>query len=75
MHQPVEMELTPGTKYSWCSCGKSQNQPFCDQKSHIGTGKAPKEFSVSTTRKVWLCMCKQTNTVPYCDGSHNKIKS
>ena len=26
---PAVMELEPST-YHWCACGKSQNQPFCD---------------------------------------------
>ncbi len=71
---PVEMELEPGKTYSWCQCGRSKNQPFCDKQSHIGTGKSPKEFTVSIRRKVWLCMCKETKLQPYCDGSHNKLK-
>ncbi|MBI1768236.1 MAG: CDGSH iron-sulfur domain-containing protein [Bacteroidetes bacterium] len=71
---PAELELEPGIVYSWCRCGRSKNQPFCDKGSHIGTGLEPKEFTVSSKRKVWLCMCKQTKLVPYCDGSHNKLK-
>jgi CDGSH-type Zn-finger protein len=26
---PYAVELTPGD-YSWCACGRSKNQPFCD---------------------------------------------
>jgi len=71
--QPIEIELEPGRIYSWCQCGRSKNQPFCDM-SHVGTGILPKEFKVTTKRKVWLCMCKQTKTIPYCDGSHARLK-
>ncbi|MBS1951532.1 MAG: Glutamate synthase [NADPH] large chain [Cytophagales bacterium] len=70
---PVQVELQPGKTYSWCQCGRSKNQPFCDTVSHIGTGIEPKEFSVLTARKVWLCMCKHTKMIPYCDGTHNKL--
>ncbi|MCZ8488180.1 CDGSH iron-sulfur domain-containing protein [Vibrio lentus] len=28
---------------TFCTCGKSKNQPFCDG-SHAGTGFKPKEF-------------------------------
>jgi CDGSH-type Zn-finger protein len=73
-NQPVEIELQAGKVYSWCQCGRSKTQPFCDKVSHVNTGIEPKDFSVSKNRKVWLCMCKQTKTVPYCDGSHNKLK-
>ena len=72
-NKPMEIELEPGHIYSWCQCGRSKNQPYCDKVSHVGTGISPKDFSVSSRRKVWLCMCKQTNTQPYCDGSHNKL--
>ncbi|HEY9007869.1 CDGSH iron-sulfur domain-containing protein [Ohtaekwangia sp.] len=68
--EPVEFELEPGKVYSWCKCGKSGTQPFCDDISHQGTGIEPKKFTVSVKRKAWLCMCKQTKTHPYCDGSH-----
>lgn len=71
---PAEIELEPGKVYSWCQCSRSKTQPFCDNVSHAGTGISPKEFTVSSRRKVWLCMCKQTKLVPYCDGSHNKLK-
>ncbi|HCW09153.1 MAG TPA: hypothetical protein DGG95_17490 [Cytophagales bacterium] len=74
LNGPVEYELQPGKKYSWCQCGRSKTQPFCDQVSHKGTGIEPKDFTVSQTRKVWLCMCKQTKMPPYCDGTHNKLK-
>jgi len=69
-NQPIEIELEAGKEYSWCRCGQSSSQPFCDHRSHVGTGHEPKKFTPSTRRKVWLCMCKQTKTTPYCDGSH-----
>jgi len=72
--QPVQVELQPGVTYKWCRCGLSSNQPYCDDKAHLGTGIEPKVFTVSSPRKVWLCMCKQTKMVPYCDGSHNHLK-
>ena len=27
---PYKIEVQAGKKYSWCSCGLSANQPFCD---------------------------------------------
>lgn len=72
--QPKEVELEAGKTYSWCHCGKSTTQPFCDDVSHKGTGLEPKTFKVTTARKVWLCMCKQTKSFPYCDGSHSKLR-
>ena len=72
-NEPVEIELEAGKTYSWCQCGRSKTQPFCDDASHKGTGIEPKVFKVKTARKVWLCMCKQTKSVPYCDGSHRLL--
>jgi len=71
---PKEVELEPGTTYSWCRCGRSKTQPLCDEASHKGTGLEPRRFNVSTKRKVWLCLCKQTKSPPYCDGTHNTFK-
>lgn len=70
--QPIEVQLEPGKEYRWCRCGRSANQPFCDN-THVGTGIEPKVFSVTVARKVWLCVCKKTRNVPYCDGSHLKL--
>ena len=57
--KPAVMTLEPG-KYSWCSCGHSQNKPFCDG-GHKGTGFTPVAFEVETEKEVALCLCKQTN--------------
>ena len=65
---PTMVELAPGTYY-WCSCGKSQKEPFCDG-SHTGTSNSPVEFVVQEKKKVALCTCQRTKKTPYCDGSH-----
>lgn len=69
--KPVVMQLEPGTYY-WCSCGQSQNQPFCDG-SHKDTGFTPLKFEVAEARQVALCNCKHTQNVPFCDGAHAKL--
>lgn len=71
--QPFEVNLVAGKKYSWCSCGLSKKQPFCD-----GSGRktdlqfAPLRFFVEESKTVLLCGCKQTKTPPYCDGTHKE---
>ena len=67
---PYTVELAPGT-YSWCACGKSKKQPFCDG-SHSGTDFFPETFTLTEQKTVSLCGCKKTKNPPYCDGSHNK---
>ena len=69
--KPAVMTLKPG-KYSWCSCGQSQNQPFCDW-GHKGTGFIPVAFEVETEKEVALCLCKHTKNSPFCDGTHAKL--
>jgi CDGSH iron-sulfur domain-containing protein 3 len=67
---PYTMWLKKGTYY-WCSCGKSETQPFCDS-SHAGSGKKPFEFVINTAAEVSLCGCGKTGRPPYCDGSHDR---
>ncbi len=47
---------------------------MCDG-AHRGTGITPLAFEVKEESEVHLCLCKQTKTPPYCDGSHTKIPS
>lgn len=66
---PIAVELEEGKKYAWCSCGLSENQPFCDGK-HKGSGMAPKVFTAEKSETKYLCTCKQTKNPSFCDGSH-----
>ena len=69
--KPVVMELEAGSYY-WCSCGQSQNQPFCDG-AHKGSGFAPLKFDLAEKQTVALCNCKHTQNIPFCDGAHAKL--
>ena len=68
---PITLNLEVGN-YLWCSCGFSQNQPFCDG-SHHGTKFKPKLLKVEKARPYYLCNCKQSKTGAICDGSHKLI--
>ena len=68
---PSILEIDEGTIY-WCSCGKSKNQPFCDN-SHAGTEFQPMEFIIERKRKYAMCLCKHTKNPPFCDGTHSKL--
>ena len=70
--EPVEVSLAAGEEIYFCTCGKSDNQPFCDG-SHKGTGFTPLAHTPEKTGSAWLCQCKHTGNPPYCDGSHNKL--
>ena len=66
------LDLEPGT-YWWCSCGRSQNQPFCDG-SHKGTEFTPMKFVLEKKKKLSLCQCKRTQKPPYCDQTHRNLE-
>jgi len=65
------MEVEEGKTYYWCSCGKSEKQPFCDG-SHSGTDKTPVQYTAEATREVYFCGCKKTAAQPFCDGTHKE---
>ena len=60
-------------KYFWCSCGRSQKQPYCDG-AHQGSESKPLQFEVEQETVKPLCGCKRTRTPPYCDGTHLNLK-
>lgn len=70
---PKIMNMGKG-KYFWCACGRSKKGAlFCDG-SHKGTGIQPVRVLFEKPQEVAWCMCKQTKTPPFCDGSHNDLK-
>jgi CDGSH-type Zn-finger protein len=68
---PALVTLEPGL-FAWCSCGKSNTQPFCDG-SHSGTKFTPVLFKLAEKQDAWLCQCKQSKNPPYCDGTHKSL--
>lgn len=69
---PFAVDVEKGKSYSWCACGRSKTQPFCDG-SHQGTAIEPVVFTAGKTEEVYLCGCKGTASPPFCDGTHNKL--
>jgi len=73
--EPALVKVVPGKIYAWCSCGLSENQPFCDSK-HKTIDEMPfrsVKVEFEEEKEVWFCQCKQTKTPPFCDDSHNSI--
>ena len=69
---PYPVEVEAGKTYFWCSCGKSQSQPFCDG-SHQGSEFTPVAYKAEQTETKYFCGCKMTANQPFCDGAHAKL--
>ena len=69
-NEPYAVEVEEGKSYTWCACGRSKTQPFCDG-SHQDTGFQPVVFTAEKTDTAYLCGCKKTANRPFCDGTHN----
>lgn len=63
---PIAITLDPGTYYR-CTCGKSQNLPFCDGRHQVNLHH-PIQFTLEQRQKVYICSCGKTTTPPFCDG-------
>ena len=68
-NKPASVDLEQGEEYYFCTCGRSEGQPFCDG-SHVGTGFEPYEFTADEDGEAMLCQCKHTDMKPFCDGTH-----
>ncbi len=69
--KPYVMDMEAGKK-AFCTCGKSDNQPFCNG-AHKGTGMSPIIVAIEEPRKVAWCGCKHSKNGAFCDGSHSKL--
>ena len=71
-NKPIKVRLAKGQEYHFCTCGRSQSQPFCDG-SHAGTAFTPKVIVVDADQDAFLCACKHTANPPFCDGTHARF--
>lgn len=69
---PYQVTLEAGKSYSWCTCGRSQKQPYCDG-AHKVTEMKPQRFEAKESGTFNLCGCKASDDKPFCDGSHNML--
>ena len=69
--KPYVCEEKAGKK-AYCTCGMSQNQPYCDG-SHKATDMKPIIVDIEKDRRVAWCGCRQSKELPFCDGSHSYL--
>ena len=77
--KPCTVDVVAGKHYFWCSCGASQNQPFCDGRhvahnKKVGGNFKPVPYVSEEDDTVCFCTCKQSLDGAECDGSHGTIK-
>jgi CDGSH iron-sulfur domain-containing protein 3 len=66
-NHPIEINVVEGERYSWCSCGFSQNMPLCDHSHREKSTKKSFKFFAERTGSLLLCGCSETATPPFCD--------
>ena len=70
---PYRVKVEKGKIYSWCACGLSNKQPFCDG-THKNEGKFKSlKYLAEESKDVYFCGCKHSQNSPLCDGSHSKL--
>ena len=71
--EPYKVNVEKGKTYSWCACGLSLKEAFCDG-SHKKEGKFKSvKYTALTSKLVFFCGCRMTKNPPFCDNSHTKI--
>lgn len=75
--EPQLVKVEPGKVYSWCTCGLSEKQPFCDNNHKLIEGLPFRSVKVLFDKEedVWFCRCKHTKTPPFCDETHKTLKN
>ena len=62
--KPFKVAVKKYHLYTWCGCGRSHSQPFCDgthanpQLKRIIRG-GPVKYIAPQDKEIWFCMCKQ----------------
>ena len=62
---PIPVEVEEGKSYFWCTCGRSERQPFCDGK-HMGSDFTPMHYEADKTKTVFFCACKSRAVIEPC---------
>ena len=69
---PFAVAVDAGKSYWYCTCGKTESQPFCDEK-HKGTIFRPVEYKAEQDEIVYFCGCRHSANGVTCDGTHESL--
>ncbi len=69
---PIPVEGEAGKKYYYCTCGKSENQHFCDG-AHSGTDFKPTVIEAEESKTIYFCACRASRKGHLCDGTHKTL--
>lgn len=71
---PSGVDLEEGKTYYYCRCGLTKNaNGFCDgSHKKADNGVTPLAFTAKETQKHWICQCRQSANLPFCDGAHKR---
>jgi CDGSH iron-sulfur domain-containing protein 3 len=73
-YYPHNYYLQAGKVYSWCSCGITSNNPWCDQFCNtLPTRNRPMAFNVDESGYYKICNCKVSANAPFCNGTHRLV--
>lgn len=65
--KPKKIKLKKGETCYLCTCGLSENSPFCDG-AHAGTDFTSLSYTANKNECLLMCSCKNSSTMPFCDG-------
>ena len=70
--KPYHYTAEVDAKVSWCACGLSAKQPFCDG-AHEGGEFRPVIMEVTAGESYKFCGCKNSANGALCDGAHKNL--
>ena len=56
--EPITIKVQPGKTYSWCTCGLSATQPFCDNAHRNIEGTPYRSIKVVFDKEEEILFCQ-----------------
>ncbi len=73
---PFKIEAKENQTLAFCSCGFSDNAPYCDSSHKKEISRtSPIIINFKKNETISACGCRHSNNRPFCDGTHNTLKN